>query len=61
MPITTPQRSGGTGPTPTPQFFMASSEAFMVKSMARSWKPSGLRYSRSGVKSAFTSPPMSVR
>ena len=61
VPITTPQRSAGIGPTPTPQRFIASSEAFIVKSIARSWNPSGFRYSPSKLMSDWTSPPMSVR
>ena len=36
VPITTPQRSAGIGPTPTPQRDIASSAAFIVKSIARS-------------------------
>jgi hypothetical protein len=43
VPITTPQRSAGTAPTPMPQRSMASSAARIVKSIALSWKPSGFR------------------
>ena len=43
VPITTPQRSAGIVPTSTPQLAIASSAALSVKSIARSWNPSGFR------------------